>query len=100
MANSGRVAGAVSDLIYIRVGVGFAYLSVIMDAYTRKILVAGPPERSFHKTLEAKEPVAALEMALKTRVQSDPPLIHHSLRFCYSSAKLDKLSIPPKTQKY
>lgn len=62
----------VSDLSYIRVGIGFAYLSVIMDAYSRKIV-----GWSFHKTLEAKGPVAALEMALKTRVQSDQPLIHH-----------------------
>ena len=28
----------VSDLSYIRVGIGFAYLSVIMDAYSRKIV--------------------------------------------------------------
>ncbi|QMW02793.1 DDE-type integrase/transposase/recombinase [Spirosoma foliorum] len=62
----------VSDLSYIRVGVGFAYLSVIMDAYSRKIV-----GWSFHKTLEAKRPVAALEMALKTRSQTDEPLIHH-----------------------
>jgi len=65
----------VSDLSYIRVGIGFAYLSVIMDAYSRKIV-----GWSFHKTLEAKGPVAALEMALKTRGQVDQPLIHHSDR--------------------
>ena len=63
----------VSDLSYIRVGIGFAYLSVIMDAYSRKIV-----GWSFHKTLEAKGPVAALEMALKTRDQDRstayPPL--------------------------
>ncbi len=28
----------VSDLSYIRAGIGFAYLSVIMDAYSRKIV--------------------------------------------------------------
>ena len=65
----------VSDLSYIRAGIGFAYLSVVMDAYSRKII-----GWSFHKTLEAKGPVAALEMALKTREQSDQPLIHHSDR--------------------
>ena len=63
----------VSDLSYIRAGIGFAYLSVIMDAYSRKIV-----GWSFHKTLEAKGPVAALEMALQTRGQLDQPLIHHS----------------------
>jgi len=65
----------VSDLSYIRAGTGFAYLSVIMDAYSRKIV-----GWSFHKTLEAKGPVAALEMALRTRAPSDKPLIHHSDR--------------------
>ncbi|MFD2935401.1 transposase [Spirosoma flavum] len=62
----------VSDLSYIRVGIGFAYLSVLMDAYSRKII-----GWSFHKTLEAKGPVAALEMALKTRTRTDQALIHH-----------------------
>lgn len=48
---------------------------------------------SFHKTLEAKGPVAALEMALKTRVQVDQPLIHHSdrgVQYC-SGAYVDRL---------
>lgn len=64
-----------SDLSYIRVGIGFAYLSVIMDAYSRKII-----GWSFHKTLEAKGPVAALEMALSGYCQTDKPLVHHSDR--------------------
>lgn len=78
----------VSDLSYIRAGIGFAYLSVIMDAYSRKII-----GWSFHKTLEAKGPVAALEMALKTRSQTDQPLIHHSdrgVQYC-SGAYVDRL---------
>jgi transposase InsO family protein len=78
----------VSDLSYIRVGIGFAYLSVIMDAYSRKIV-----GWSFHKTLEAKGPVAALEMALKTRGQLDQSLIHHSdrgVQYC-SGAYVDQL---------
>ena len=78
----------VSDLSYIRVGIGFAYLSVIMDAYSRKIV-----GWSFHKTLEAKGPVAALEMALKTRGHPDQALIHHSdrgVQYC-SGAYVDRL---------
>ncbi|MBD2703420.1 IS3 family transposase [Spirosoma sp. BT702] len=78
----------VSDLSYIRVGIGFAYLSVIMDAYSRKIV-----GWSFHKTLEAKGPVAALEMALQMRGQVDQPLIHHSdrgVQYC-SGAYVDRL---------
>ena len=78
----------VSDLSYIRVGIGFAYLSVLMDAYSRKII-----GWSFHKTLEAKGPVAALEMALQTRTRTDQPLIHHSdrgVQYC-SGAYVDRL---------
>lgn len=78
----------VSDLSYIRVGIGFAYLSVIMDAYSRKIV-----GWSLHKTLEAKGPIAALEMALKTRSQTDQSLIHHSdrgVQYC-SGAYVDRL---------
>ncbi|WP_375471109.1 IS3 family transposase [uncultured Nostoc sp.] len=78
----------VSDLSYIRVGIGFAYLSVIMDAYSRKIV-----GWSLHKTLEAKGPVAALEMALKTYSHPHQPLIHHSdrgVQYC-SGAYVDRL---------
>lgn len=77
-----------SDLSYIQVGIDFAYLSVIMDAYSRKIV-----GWSFHKTLETKGPVAALEMALKTPSQTDQPLIHHSdrgVQYC-SGAYVDRL---------
>jgi putative transposase len=65
----------VSDLSYLRAGIGFAYLSVILDAYSRKIV-----GWSFHKTLEAKGPIAALEMALSCRGHTDKALIHHSDR--------------------
>ncbi len=65
----------VSDLSYIRVGIGFAYLSVLKNAYSQKII-----SWSFHKTLEAKGLVAALEMALQTRTRTDQPLIYHSDR--------------------
>lgn len=65
----------VSDLSYLRAGFGFAYLSVVMDAYSRKII-----GWSVHKTLEAKGPIAALEMALAERGGPDKPLIHHSDR--------------------
>jgi transposase InsO family protein len=46
-----------------------------MDAYSRKII-----GWSVHKTLEAKGPIAALEMALAERGGPDKPLIHHSDR--------------------
>jgi transposase InsO family protein len=78
----------VSDLSYLRVGIGFAYLSVILDAYSRKII-----GWSFHKTLEARGPVAALDMALLARGQTNQSLIHHSdrgVQYC-SGAYVNRL---------
>jgi transposase InsO family protein len=88
LTSYGRAAGAVSDLSYLRVVIGFAYLSVVLDAYSRKIV-----GWSFHKTLEAKGPLAALEMALASRGESNKSLIHHSdrgVQYC-SGAYIDKL---------
>ncbi len=78
----------VSDLSYVRAGSSFAYVSVILDAYSRKIV-----GWSVHKTLEAKGPLAALEMALTERGTSDKPLIHHSDRGiqCCSGAYIARL---------
>lgn len=79
----------VSDLSYIRAGFGFAYLSVMMDAYSRRIV-----GWSCHRTLEAKGPVAALEMALSSRGKTSHALIHHSdrgVQYC-SGAYVDRLS--------
>ena len=64
----------VSDITYIIVAAGFAYLSLITDAYSRKIT-------GFYlsKTLEAKGSIAALKMALKNCIDVKN-LIHHSDR--------------------
>ena len=65
----------VSDITYIRLTVGrFAYLSLVTDAYSRKIV-------GFHisDNLQAEGPVAALQMALGSRCGT-APLIHHSDR--------------------
>ncbi len=83
----------VSDLSYIRAGIGFAYVSIVMDAYSRKIV-----GWSVHKTLEAKGSIAALEMALATRPRSAPPLIHHSdrgVQYCSGAyvARLNKSKV-------
>ncbi|WP_221392108.1 DDE-type integrase/transposase/recombinase [Dyadobacter sp. NIV53] len=57
---------------YIPLGSIFVYLSVIMDAYSRKIV-------GWHldKTMQARGSVQALDMALLSRGKSDKPLIHH-----------------------
>ena len=65
----------VSDITYIRLtGKRFAYLSLVTDAYSRKIV-------GFHisDSLLTEGPVAALQMALGNR-SGDGPLIHHSDR--------------------
>jgi putative transposase len=68
----------VSDITYIRLRKKkFAYLSLITDAYSRKIVGF-----CMNSDLSAAGPLAALEMALKGR-SSDPAhagLIHHSDR--------------------
>ena len=65
----------VSDITYIRLRKKkFAYLSLITDAYSRKIVGF-----CMNIDLSANGPLMALEMALKGRA-SDEPLIHHSDR--------------------
>ena len=64
----------VSDITYIVVADGFAYLSLITDAYSKKIV-------GFYlsQTLEASGAVKALQMALKG-CKEVTQLIHHSDR--------------------
>jgi len=64
----------VSDITYIRVGMGFCYLSLITDAYSRKIV-----GWSLRRDLSAKGCVAALKMAKRDKPKTRD-LIHHSDR--------------------
>jgi putative transposase len=64
----------VSDITYILVGDGFAYLSLVTDAYSRKIVGFCVSE-----TLSAMGSRKALSMALKA-CQDTSGLIHHSGR--------------------
>ena len=64
-----------SDITYIRLINHWGYLSLITDAYSRKIM-----GYSFRKDLSAKGCLDALKMALKARMYADQPLIHHSDR--------------------
>lgn len=64
----------VSDITYVRVGEGFAYLSLITDAYSRKIV-----GHNLYKDLSAKGCVGALRMALRNNPERHG-LIHHSDR--------------------
>lgn len=65
----------VSDITYIRLINGFAYLSLITDAYSHKIV-----GYNLRKDLAAEGCLTALEMALMNRNLPDQPLIHHSDR--------------------
>jgi len=71
----------VSDITYIRTLEGFSYLSLITDAYSRKIVGF-----SLYPTLEAVGCIEALEMAVDERKNSSPfILIHHSdcgIQYC------------------
>ena len=64
----------VSDITYIRLINQWGYLSLITDAYSRKII-----GYCFRNDLMAEGCVEALEMALKNRMYHDP-IIHHSDR--------------------
>lgn len=65
----------VSDITYIHLKNGFAYLSLITDAYSRKIV-------GFYlsKTLGATGSIRALKMALQNNEVVANKLIHHSDR--------------------
>jgi len=66
----------VSDLTYIRTLEGFSYLSLITDAFSRKIVGF-----SLYQTLEAIGCICALKMAIVGRSCDSPYfLIHHSDR--------------------
>lgn len=65
----------VSDITYIRLTNGFAYLSLITDAYSRKIIGF-----NLRKDLSSEGAVLALQMALCSRQKPWLSLIHHSDR--------------------
>lgn len=70
-------AGAlwVSDITYMTAGRGFAYLSLVTDAYSRKIV-------GYHlgEGLQAEGPLTALAMAIRNEKPAGQQLIHHSDR--------------------
>lgn len=65
----------VSDITYIRMGNQWGYLSLITDAYSRKIM-----GYCLRTDMLAEGPIEALKMALNNRRYKDQALIHHSDR--------------------
>lgn len=64
----------VADITYIRLPLGFVYLAVILDAFSRKVV-----GWALSKSLEADLVIEAMTMALSERKPA-PGLIHHSDR--------------------
>lgn len=71
----------VSDMTYLRTGRSFSYLSLVTDAYSRKII-----GWSLQPTMHAVGPLEALQMALRQLPYSSSlSLTHHSdrgLQYC------------------
>ncbi|WP_260446992.1 IS3 family transposase [Chryseobacterium lactis] len=69
----------VSDITYLKTRASTCYLSLVTDAYSRKIM-----GYSLSTNMNTENVAKALKMAIKNRVSSDP-LIHHSdrgLQYC------------------
>lgn len=69
----------VSDITYIRTDEGFSYLTMITDAYSRKIV-----GYNTSRSLGSEATIETLKMAIKSR-SSKEELIHHSdrgLQYC------------------
>jgi len=71
----------VADITYLPTHDKFVYLSLVTDAYSRKIV-----GWHVHDSLQTEQVAQALKMALRTR-QSDQRLVHHSdrgIQYCSS----------------
>lgn len=70
----------VSDITYLKTGEGNCYLSLVTDAYSRKIM-----GYSIADNMEAVTVAKALQMAIKNRCYPNEGLVHHSdrgLQYC------------------
>lgn len=91
----------VSDITYIGNRKNPSYLSLITDAYSKKVMGYNVSD-----SLNVKGSLLALEMALKNRNYKNEPIIHHSdrgLQYCSNEYQkiLDKNDIlPSMTEQY
>jgi transposase InsO family protein len=72
----------VADITYVPTGEQCVYLSLVTDAYSRKIV-----GYHVHASLQTEEVAEALKMALRSR-QGLAPLVHHSdrgIQYCASA---------------
>ncbi|WP_234831586.1 IS3 family transposase [Sphingobium yanoikuyae] len=64
----------VADLTYVAIASGFAYVAIILDAWSRRVV-----GYAIGRSIDARLAIAALETAIASR-QPPPGLIHHSDR--------------------
>jgi putative transposase len=72
----------VGDITYIRLRQEFIYLAALLDAYSRRCI-----GWALARYLDARLPLAALQMALKTRSFQPGQLTHHSDRGAQYASK-------------
>lgn len=78
----------VSDITYLRVGDHFGYLSLVTDAWSRKIV-----GWCLHRSLATAGPLAALDMAIAQLPSSATPIHHSDRGFHYCChAYIDRLT--------
>jgi putative transposase len=65
----------VADITYVRLREEFAFLAVVLDAFSRRVV-----GWALEKHLRAELAIAALEMAIRARKPAPGSLIHHSDR--------------------
>ena len=65
----------VGDITYLRLGQGFIYLAILLDAFSRRCI-----GWALARYLDARLTLAALQMALQTRAFLPGKLTHHSDR--------------------
>jgi putative transposase len=65
----------VADITYVRLAEEFAYLAILLDAFSRKVV-----GWALELHLQASLAIAALEMALAARRPASGSLVHHSDR--------------------
>ena len=74
----------VADLTYVAIAVGFVYLAVILDAWSRRVI-----GYAIGRSIDARLTVAALRAAIEGR-KPPPGCIHHSDRGSQYAASLDR----------
>ncbi len=71
----------VADITYVAIAVGFTYVAVILDAWSRRVV-----GYAISRSIDARLALAALKAAIQSR-RPPPGLIHHSDRGSQYAAK-------------